>query len=139
VIIAKLLEDLKQQSSPADELVIPNDQSAVPEIPLHQAAPVEPAPASVAPTGPPPVLSAADLFSIAAMRGWEALPYRPGERAGGSQRAWRVFTEWVHGTRLAEAARAAWLHWPATVENYMEIMEDPRAAVLIASRRGVDE
>jgi hypothetical protein len=136
VTIASMLDELKRQHASSDELTIPNDRPAVPEIPLPQAASAEPTPASVALAGPTPILSAEDLYSLAAMHGWEALPIRPGERAGGSQKHWRAFTGWATGPVLARASRAAWECWRSTVEHYAELMGEPRIAALFAGGEG---
>lgn len=73
--------------------------------------------ASVAVTSAP-VLSRDDLLAIAELRGWEALPFRPGERAGGSEEAWRTFAGWMRGPVLRQAVTAVWERWGDTVEQY---------------------
>ena len=123
--IASMLDELKRQHAPAVDMSPSAADQAAPKL-----TPASPAPTAEASADPAPVMSARALFSVAAMRGWEVLPYRPGEQAGGSQKQWRAFVGWVHGVRLAQAARAAWENWPTTVEHYQELMADPRIAAL---------
>jgi hypothetical protein len=68
----------------------------------------------------PPAMSSADLLAIAELRGWEALPIRRGESAGGSEDGWRVFAGWIRGSTLRRASEAAWTLWRSTVEQYAQ-------------------
>jgi hypothetical protein len=65
-----------------------------------------------------PALSRDDLLALAELRGWEALPFKPGESAGGSEPMWRTFAETARGETLRSALAAVWERWRDTVEQY---------------------
>jgi hypothetical protein len=67
-----------------------------------------------------PVIGLHDLLALAEMRGWEALPFKPGESAGGTEQMWRTFAGWVHGERLRLVLAAVWERWGSTVEQYSQ-------------------
>ena len=68
-----------------------------------------------------PAIGREDLLAIAALRGWEALPFRPGEAAGGSEQAWRTFCGWARGETLRLVLAAVWERWRETVEQYGQV------------------
>jgi hypothetical protein len=68
-----------------------------------------------------PMIGLHDLLSLAERRDWEALSFKPGERAGGSEEAWRTFAEWARGETLRLVIAVIWERWRDTVEQYGQV------------------
>lgn len=56
----------------------------------------------------------ADLLEMAEGMGWTLLPFKPGERAGGTEQMWRTFTATARPEVLRLAINAAWDAWVET-------------------------
>lgn len=64
-----------------------------------------------------PVIGRHDLLALAERRGWEALPYKPGHTAGGTEEMWRIFAESARGQTLTLALMAVWERWADTIDE----------------------
>jgi len=66
---------------------------------------------------PAPAIGRHDLLAIAELRGWEALSFKPGESAGGTEQMWRTFAESAAGETLRLVLAAVWERWGETIEQ----------------------
>jgi hypothetical protein len=67
-----------------------------------------------------PVMGRDDLLALAERHGWEALPFKPGERVGGTEQMWRAFVDWAHGETLRAVLAAVWDRWGPAVQQYSQ-------------------
>jgi len=86
------------------------EQIRVTDLPERAAVTVTPAPA----------IGRDDLLALAEQRGWEALPFKRGESAGGTEPMWRTFAESARGKTLQLVLAAVWERWRDTVEQYSQ-------------------